>query len=84
MHLYYGDLLWDCSTANFVNFDKVICRRHDNGRVLSFKLFGTFILVFPLYGNVVLFSEKFVCFNIISFPKSKNTQNGPTIFTFHD
>ena len=45
--------------------------------------FGTFILVFPYHGNVVLlFREN--GFLIISFSKSENTQNIPTIPTFHD
>ena len=44
---------------------------------------GTFILVFPYNGDVVLlFREN--CFLIISFSKSENTQNIPTIPTFHD
>ena len=45
--------------------------------------FGTFILVFPYHGDVVLlFRES--CFLILSFSKSENTQNIPTILTFHD
>ena len=38
VHWYCGDLLWNCSLANFVNFDWVICPRHDNGGVLSFRV----------------------------------------------
>ena len=45
--------------------------------------FGTFILVFHYNGDVVLlFREN--CFLILSFSKSENTQNIPTIPTFHD
>ena len=45
------------------------------------SFFGTFILVFPYYGNkVLLFREN--CCLILSFSKSKNTQNIPTIPTF--
>ena len=45
--------------------------------------FGTFSLVFPYHGDVVLLSSE-NCFLIISFSKSENTQNIPTIPTFHD
>ena len=38
VHKYCGDLLWDCSSANFANFDRVICPRHDNGGVLLFHV----------------------------------------------
>ena len=45
--------------------------------------FGTFILVFPYHGDIVLlFREN--CFLILSFSKSEKTQNIPTIPTFHD
>ena len=47
------------------------------------SVFGTFILVFPYHGDVVLlFREN--CFLILSFSKSENTQNISTIPTFHD
>ena len=47
------------------------------------SFFGTFILVFPYHGDVVLlFREN--CFLILSFSKSENIQNIPTIPTFHD
>ena len=47
------------------------------------SFFGTFILVFPYNGDVVLlFREN--CFLILSFSKSENIQNIPTIPTFHD
>ena len=47
------------------------------------SFFGTFILVFPYHGDIVLlFREN--CFLILSFSKSENTQNIPTIRTFHD
>ena len=45
--------------------------------------FGTFILVFPYHGDIVLlFREN--RFLILSFSKSENTQSIPTIPTFHD
>ena len=45
--------------------------------------FGTFILVFPYHGDIVLlFRENY--FLILSFSKSENTQNIPIILTFHD
>ena len=41
-------------------------------------LFGTFILVFPYHGDVVLlFREN--CFLILSFSKSENTQKHPYV-----
>ena len=46
-------------------------------------LLGTFILLFPYHGDVVLMFRK-NCFLILSFSKSENTQNIPTIPTFHD
>ena len=47
------------------------------------SFFGTFILVFPYHGDILLlFREN--CFLILSFSKSENTQNIPTIPTFHD
>ena len=47
------------------------------------SFFGTFILVFPYHGDVVLlFRENW--FLILSFSKSENTQNIPTIPTFLD
>ena len=47
------------------------------------SFFGTFILVFPYHGDIVLlFREN--CSLILSFSKSENTQNIPTIPTFHD
>ena len=46
------------------------------------SFFGTFVLVFPYHGDIVLlFREK--CFLILSFSKSENTQIIPTIPTFH-
>ena len=57
VHLCYGDLLWDCSMANFVKYDSVICPLHDNGWVLSFHV------LFPLCIALlrkVLFPEKFI------------------------
>ena len=46
------------------------------------SFFWKLILVFPSRCNIVLlFRENFVCF---SFSKSENTQNIPTIPTFHD
>ena len=47
------------------------------------SFFGTFILVFPYHGDVVLLFRE-TCFLISSFSKSENTQNIPTIPTFHD
>ena len=47
------------------------------------SFFGTFILVFPYHGDIVLlFREN--CFLILSFSKYENTQHIPTIPTFHD
>ena len=45
---------------------------------------GAFILVFPFRGNVVLLFRVNVVFFFISFSKTENTQNVPTISTFHD
>ena len=47
------------------------------------SFFGRLILVLPYHGDVVLlFREN--CFLILSFSKSENTQNIPTIPIFHD
>ena len=48
---------WDCSVANFVKYDRVICPLHDNCGVLSFHV------LFPLCIALlrkVLFPEKFI------------------------
>ena len=44
------------------------------------SFFGRFVLVFP-YSVIV---QRKLCLLIISFSKSENTQNVPTIPTFHD
>ena len=45
------------------------------------SFFGTFILVFPYHGDVVLLLRE-KSFLILSFSKSENTQNIPTILSY--
>ena len=67
------NLIWAVMMQKFMKYFYFSCN----------SFFGTFILVFPYHGDIVLlFREN--CFLILSFSKSENTQNIPTIPTFHD
>ena len=67
------NLIWAVTMQKFMKYFYFSCN----------SFFGTFILVFPYHGDIVLlFREN--CFLILSFSKSENTQNIPTIPTFHD
>ena len=67
------NLIWAVTMQMFMKYFYFSCN----------SFFGTIILVFPYHGDVVLlFREN--CFLILSFSKSENTQNIPTLLTFHD
>ena len=67
------NIIWAVTMQKFMKYFYFSCN----------SFFGTFILVFPYHGDIVLlFREN--CFLILSFSKSENTQNIPTIPTFHD
>ena len=76
---------------NLYKSDQLILSSH-NGKVYKIFLlscssffFWTFILVFPFHGNVYsVIVQRIFHLLIISFSKSKNTQNVTTLPTFHD
>ena len=65
------NLIWTVTMQKFMKYFYFSCN----------SFFGTFILVFPYYGDIVLFFKENY-FLILSF--SENTQNIPTIPTFHE